>query len=279
MRILVLGGDGMFGHQVFQTLKQTHDVRVTLHQPLFSYKQFGLFDETNAFAGIDVCSLSSLIEVFSKFRPQAVINGVGFVKQRDNTGEILPNLEINALLPHRIAKLCRIDGARLIHISTDCVFSGLRGMRTEADTCDADDLYGRTKYLGEVTDPLCFTIRTSIIGRELLRKRSLVEWFLAQEGTVKGFRQAIYTGFTTIELSRIVGMLLDRFPDANGLYHVSSAQIDKYSLLCLLRERFGRKIEIVPDDALVIDRSLDSSKFRREFHYVPPSWPDMVAQM
>jgi dTDP-4-dehydrorhamnose reductase len=279
MRILVLGGDGMFGHQVFKTLRDSHDVGVTLHQPLFTYKQFGLFDETNAFGGIDVCSFESLVEVFSKFKPQAVINAVGFVKQRDNTRETLPNLEINALLPHRVAKLCGISGARLIHISTDCVFSGLNGMRTEADTCAANDLYGRTKYLGEVTGSSCFTIRTSIIGLELLRKRSLVEWFLAQDGVVKGFRRAIYTGFTTVELSRIVGMLLERFPNAEGLYHVSSEQIDKYSLLCLLRERFGRKIEIVPDDALVIDRSLDSSKFRREFNYMPPSWSDMVAQM
>ena len=278
MRILILGGSGMLGHALLQTLAPRHDVRVTLHHPLAHYRQWPPFQAANSFDGVDVRAPDGLARALGQFRPQAVVNWVGVVKQRHDA-DVLENLEINAVAPHRIARLCRDTGARLIHVSTDCVFSGRRGMYTEADTADADDLYGRTKYLGELDAPHCVTLRTSFIGRELSGRLGLLEWFLAQKGPVKGFRRAIFSGFTAIELCRVIERLLTEFPAASGVYHVSSAPIDKYTLLNLLRDHFRVSIEINSDDAVAIDRSLDSSRFRQEFGYRPPSWPDMVKEL
>ena len=279
MRLLILGGDGMLGHRLLKHLSPRHDVRVTLRQPLESYASFGLFHAANAYGGIELRTTDSLQAVLTEFRPDAVINAVGIVKQRPDAEEAILNLEVNALLPHRVALLCNPIGARLVHMSTDCVFSGLKGSYTETDPPDADDLYGRTKVLGEVHAPNCITLRTSIIGRELARKTSLLEWFLAQTGSIRGFRKAIFSGFTTIEMARIIEMLLTRFPAAAGMYHVSSEPISKYDLLGLFKARLGLPIDIVPYDDFVCDRSLDSIRFRSEFGYQPPDWPTMADEL
>ena len=279
MRILILGGDGMLGHQLLASLSPRHDVRVTLRQPLERYAAFGLFGPQNAYGGVELRTTDALLPVLAAFRPEAVINAVGIVKQRPAADEVVPSLEINALLPHRLALACRDAGARLVHMSTDCVFSGRKGNYVETDPDDADDLYGRTKYLGEVHAPNCITLRTSIIGRELARKASLLEWFLAQRGSIRGFRKAIFSGFTTLEMARIIEMLLTRFPRASGLYHVSSEPITKYDLLGLIRQRLGLAIDIQPYDDFVCDRSLDSTRFRSEFSYKPPDWPTMVDEL
>jgi dTDP-4-dehydrorhamnose reductase len=279
MRILILGGDGMMGHQLLAVLQPRHEVRVTLRQPLQSYSSFGMFNQDNAFDNIDVRSLERLTEVMAAFRPDAVVNCVGIVKQRAISKDAIPSLEINSLLPHRLAVLCRMAGARLIHMSTDCVFSGRAGNYREDHPSDAEDLYGRSKYLGEVSDSHCLTLRTSIIGHELSRRTSLLEWVLAQKGTVKGFRRAIFSGFTTIELSRVIERLLVSFPAASGLYQVSSNPIDKFALVQLIKEHLHPAIDVVPDDAMVIDRSLDSRRFRSDFSYTPPSWPEMIAEL
>lgn len=279
MRILILGGDGMLGHQLLKHLQPRHDVKVTLRQDLYVYAPFDMFSRENVYDAIDIRSLERLIEVMADFRPEAVINAVGIVKQRADAKESIPSLEINALLPHRLAVLCKSSGARLIHLSTDCIFSGKKGSYLESDPSDAEDLYGKTKYLGEVHEANSLTLRTSIIGRELSRHTSLLDWFLAQTGTVKGFTKAIYTGFTTLEMSRIIEKMLLKFPEASGVYHVSSDPINKYELLLLIREKLGLDIEIIPDDAFYCDRSLDSSRFRAEFNYTPPTWPAMIEEL
>jgi dTDP-4-dehydrorhamnose reductase len=279
MRILILGGDGMLGHQLLKTLSLRHEAKVTLRQDLEAYRHYGLFTGSNAYTGIDVRSLSRLTEVMAYFKPDAVINAVGIIKQRPTAKESIPSLEINALLPHRLSVLCRVSGARLVHMSTDCVFNGKKGNYQESDPSDAEDLYGKSKYLGEVYENHCITLRTSIIGFELSRNKSLLEWFLAQSGTVKGFTKAIYTGFTTLEMSRIIEMLLLKHPEAHGVYHVSSNPINKYDLLLLFREKLAKHIEISPDTEFVCDRSLDSTRFRREFDYLPPAWHAMVTEL
>jgi dTDP-4-dehydrorhamnose reductase len=279
VRILVLGGDGMLGHQLLEYLAPRHEIRVTLRRPLDSYASSGLFRPQNSYGGIELRSTDSLPPVFAEFRPEAVVNAVGIVKQRPDAEDAIANLEINALLPHRLALLCAPIGARLVHMSTDCVFSGRKGNYTETDPSDADDFYGRTKYLGEVCAPNCITLRTSIIGKELARKTALLEWFLSQKGSIRSFRKAIFSGFTTIEMARIIETLLTRFPAAAGLYHVSSAPISKFDLLGLVKKRLGLAVEIAPDDEFVCDRSLDSTRFRNEFGYRPPDWPTMVEEL
>lgn len=279
MRILILGGDGMLGHQLFQYLLLKHEVKVTLRQDLSVYGRFGLFEKTNAYAGIDIRSLDRITEVLGDFKPDAVINAVGIVKQRSDAREIIPSLEINALLPHRLAILCKVMGARLIHLSTDCIFSGEKGNYQEKDLSDAQDLYGKTKYLGEVKESNSLTLRTSIIGRELSRHTSLLDWFLGQTGMVRGFTNAIYTGFTTLEMVRIIELMLCKFPSASGVYQVSSDPISKYELLLLFKEILEHNIEIIPDDTFQCDRSLDSSRFRKEFNYTPPTWRIMIEEL
>lgn len=279
MRILILGGDGMLGHQLLKSLAQRHEVKVTLRQDLDAYSSYKLFNHDNAYVGIDVRSLERLTEVMADFSPEVVINAVGIVKQRPTAKESIPSLEINSLLPHRLSVLCKAVGARLIHLSTDCIFSGKKGNYQESDPSDAEDLYGKTKFLGETQDSHCLTLRTSIIGRELSRHTSLLDWFLAQTGLVKGFTKAIYTGFTTMEMSRIIEKMLLEYPDASGVYQVSSDPINKYELLLLIREKLGLDIEIVPDDVFCCDRSLDSSRFRAEFNYTPPSWTAMIEEL
>jgi dTDP-4-dehydrorhamnose reductase len=279
MKILILGGDGMLGHQLLVMLRERHDVRVTLRQEFPAYSGTKLFSPENASAGIDVRATDKLLGVLSGFRADAVVNAVGIVKQRADGLDVIPNLEINALLPHRLALMCRAIGARLIHISTDCVFSGKRGQYREEDTPDPVDIYGHSKLLGEVTQPGVITLRTSIIGRSLYRSSSLIDWFLGQRGRIKGYRNAIFSGFTTKELSRVIAMLLERHPDASGLYHLSSSAISKHDLLIQLRDRLSIPVEIVADDAVRIDRSLDSSRFRGQFAYTPPSWDNMLDEL
>lgn len=279
MKILILGGDGMLGHQLFMLLRARHDVKVTLRRELAAYAGCGLFSPQNAVAGVDVRVSDRLLGVLSEFHADAVVNAVGIVKQRPDGLDVIPNLEINALLPHRLALVCRAIGARLIHISTDCVFSGKRGQYREDDAPDPVDIYGYSKLLGEVTEPGVITLRTSIIGRSLYRNASLIDWFLRQQGRISGYRNAIFSGFTTKEVSRVIETLLERHPDASGLYHLSSSAISKYDLLVGLRDRLGRRIEIVADDSLRIDRSLDSTRFREQFGYAPPPWDRMLDEL
>lgn len=279
MKILILGGDGMLGHQLLKSLSTRHEVKVTLRQDLDAYRVVKLFSGANSFFGIDVRSLERLTEVCAEFRPEVIINAVGIVKQRPTAKESIPSLEINSLLPHRLAVLCKAMGARLIHLSTDCVFSGRKGNYRESDLSDAEDLYGKTKYLGELHESHCLTLRTSIIGRELSRKKSLFEWFMAQEGAVRGFSRALYNGFTTIEIARIIEMMLVQHPDACGVWQVSSEPINKCTLLELFRSSTGKQLEIIADDSFVCDRTLDSTRFRTAFAYTPPAWDAMISEL
>jgi len=280
MRILILGGDGMLGHRLLLHFGSRHEVRVTLRRALADYAGSGLFHAGNSSDGIDVRDFEAVRRVFAGFRPDAVINATGIVKQRAEAKDALPSIEINSLFPHRMAQLCADAGARFVHMSTDCVFSGGRGNYLESDPPDAGDLYGRSKLLGEVSQPPCITLRTSIIGRELYRKTGLFEWFLAQRGrSISGFRRAIFSGFTTHEMARVIERVLTGPGPVHGLYQVSATAINKYDLLCAIRERMALDITINPDDVFVCDRSLDSTRFRADFAYMPPSWPEMIDEL
>ena len=279
MRILVLGGDGMLGHQLLLRLRERHEVRVTLRQEAAAYAAWPMFDARTSYFGVDVRAEGTLASVFAQFRPEAVVNAVGIVKQRDEAQEAITSIEVNALLPHRLVLLCRSAGARLIHMSTDCVFSGDRGGYTEDDACDARDLYGLSKRLGEVTGPGCLTLRTSIIGPELSRKAGLLEWFLAQDGRIQGYTGAIFSGFTTFEMVRIIERLLVSQPALSGLYHVAATPISKYDLLLRIRDALGLNTQIDAYSDFHCDRSLDASKFGRDSGYAAPGWTEMIAEL
>ena len=279
MRILIAGGAGMLGHQLLLHLRAAHEVKVTLRQDLAHYAGGRLFNASNAYGGVDARTAQHMAAVVTDFRPDAIINCIGIVKQLPIAKESIPSIEINALLPHRLAQVAAAAGARLLHFSTDCVCSGRKGNYVESDLPDPEDTYGRTKLLGELPYENALTLRTSVIGHELDRKTSLLEWFLAQKGQVRGFRKAIFSGFTTLEMARIVETVLTRQSGAHGVWHVSSDPIDKYALLNLIKKYYGVDVEIAPDDELRCDRSLDSARFRERFDYRPPSWDRMIEEM
>jgi len=270
MKVLVLGGDGMLGHELHRELRDHHEARAT---------QRSQSSDPLVFAGVEVRGNSRIEELIAQFRPAAVVNCIGIIKQRPESEEAITSIEVNSLLPHRLAIACRAAGARLVQLSTDCVFSGEKGGYREEDRPDPVDVYGRSKLLGETSGEGALTLRTSMIGLGLHRKTSLVDWFLAQKGSVRGYRKAIFSGLTTRELSRVIRMILEKHPQASGLYHLSAAPIDKYTLLVKLRERLGKSIDIVPVDEPRIDRSLDSTRFRRVFSYQPPEWDAMLDEL
>jgi dTDP-4-dehydrorhamnose reductase len=228
---------------------------------------------------VDADNPDSILKVLAEVKPDVVINCIGIIKQLAAAKDPITAITINSLFPHRLALACKAAGSRLIHISTDCVFSGAKGNYTEGDLSDATDLYGRTKFLGELDYPHCLTLRTSIIGHELKGCYSLIDWFLAQEGRVKGYTKAIYTGFPTIEMVRIIAEYVIPNSQLSGLYQVSSEPISKYELLQLVAKQYDKRIEIVPYDDFACDRSLDSSRFKAITGYFPPSWAEMVAAM
>lgn len=279
MKILIFGGDGMLGHQLLRQWTQRHDVVATVRGSLSTYAGYGLYNVSNCIPNIDVRATDDVLLCLRTVRPHVIINAVGLIKQRSLATDALSSLELNSVFPHRLAINAELVGARLIHFSTDCVFSGRQGGYTEHDTPDPVDVYGRTKLLGELVLPHCLTLRTSIIGRELSRKASLVEWLLAQRLKVKGFARAIYSGFTTLEMARILETLLVAHPDAHGLWHVSSEPITKYDLLHLLRKHFALDLLIERDEDFVCDRSLVSDRFRDTFSYHPPSWDQMIKEL
>ena len=268
----------MLGHQLMRQWGPRHEVHATLRKPLEAYTSYGLFG-ARCFGGIDVRSMDQIRTCAKGSQAQVIVNAVGLVKQRPSTQDCIENLEVNALFPQRLAYMASEFSARLIHFSTDCVFSGSKGNYTEADLPDAEDLYGQSKLLGETHQAHTLTLRTSIIGRELSRKASLVEWFLAQRDTVQGYTRAIYTGFTTLEMARIVERLITDHQQASGVWHVSSERITKYDLLCLVRKHFKLDTEIVPGDSFVCDRSLRSDRFRATLGYTPPSWDKMIQEL
>jgi dTDP-4-dehydrorhamnose reductase len=224
-------------------------------------------------------NVDSLTTLFERIRPQIVVNCVGLVKQFAESGDPLQALPINAMLPHRLSRFCGLIGARLVHFSTDCVFNGRRGRYCESDVSDADDLYGKSKFIGEVSDTHALTLRTSIIGHELGSHHGLVEWFLHQEGPVRGYRRVVFSGLPTIELSTIVRDVVIPREQLSGVYHVASAPITKAELLELVAQVYGKTIQIEPDDSVVLDRSLVADRFRYATGYVAPDWQELVRRM
>ena len=271
----------MIGHGLFFELSQydSLDVYASIREEMNINKWFPSNLREKIKPNIDANHFDTVIEALATIQPDVVINCIGLIKQNPLVENPLLAISINSLFPHRVALICRAMGIRMIHVSTDCVFNGEKGKYKESDTSDATDLYGRTKFLGEVIYPHCITLRTSIIGHELRGKRGLVEWFLSQQGTIKGFTHAIYTGLPTIEFARVIKEYVLPNPNLSGLYHVSAEPISKYDLLKLIAIRYRKEIQINPFDDFYSDRSLDSTRFQKATGYQPSSWEELVEKM
>ncbi len=283
MRLLILGVTGMLGHKLFQKLSGKYpETYGTARRDLSTapFKNIPFLQNDKIIKNVDLSDFPTLESLIRSVSPDYVINCAGIIKQRKDMLSPIPCITINALLPHKLHELISKHGGRLIHFSTDCVFNGQRGGYTEADPPDAVDLYGRTKTLGEVDGEKCLVLRTSMIGRELINHSSLLDWFLSQNGKqIKGFTHAIYSGVTTNELAKVVEMIIQRYPELSGLYHVVSQPISKYELLMLARDIFGLDVEIVPDEDVKIDRSLCGEKFMKRTGYRCPSWRSLLEEI
>lgn len=279
-RVMILGGAGMLGHKACQVLSRTFDTYATFRTFSDEWRQTGVYDETKVLTGIDIAEFSTVQAAIDRIEPQLILNCIGVIKQLPDARNPRLAIYTNALFPHLLAEHCTDRGIRLIHISTDCVFSGKTGAYVESDVSDAEDLYGRTKYLGELDYGSALTLRTSIVGHGLFPNRSLIDWFLSQEGTaVKGYTNAIYSGFPTIVLCEELARVAAEYPRLTGLYHVSSDPITKYDLLCHVRDIYGVDIEVVPDEHFRCDRSLNSDKYRKDLAFTPLEWREMIAMM
>jgi len=280
MRVLILGGSGMLGHKIWQVFRGRFETYLTLRQHFGYYQKYGLFDPSFSIEQVSAEDFDTVVGAIDTVGPNIVVNCIGIVKQAEAAKDPLVSIEVNALFPHRLARLCQRRRIRLVHISTDCVFSGRKGNYTEDDQSDAEDLYGRTKFLGEVSYEGCLTLRTSMIGRELGTSQGLVEWFLGQEGkTIGGYTRAIFSGFTTNALSEVIANIIFKNPEMYGVWHVASHPISKFDLLSLVGKIYGLRIKIERDDTFVCDRGLNADRFGRATGFVPPSWYDMIEQM
>ncbi len=279
-RILVLGASGMLGSTLFRAFSRDPELQTFGSVREGSAKRYFASELHDALIpNVHLDGESGLLTAFALAKPDVVVNCIGIIKQLPNANDHLESLAINATLPHRLAKYCDATGARLVHFSTDCVFSGKQGNYREEHFPDAYDLYGRTKFLGEVSYDNSVTLRTSIIGHELDRSKSLVDWFLSQSGEVKGFTKAVFSGLPTIEVARVVMEYVIPNPNLSGLFHLSVDPINKYDLLNLVASTYGKSTNIIPDDKLVIDRSLNSDRFRTATGFKPKPWPELIKDM
>lgn len=280
MRVLVLGANGMIGSTVLRVLSEKKDWQVYGSIRDGSLKRFFSAEiGERLIEGIDVEHPDSLVKILDKTRPNVVVNCAGLTKHKLEAEDPLVSIPINTLMPHRLAGLCELVGSRLIHVSTDCVFSGEKGNYSEDDFADARDVYGKSKALGEVDCPHSITLRTSTIGHELQSKYGLLDWFLSQEGRCKGYTRAVFSGLPTVIFAQVIRDVVIPRTEMAGLYHVAAKPINKFDLLKLIADVYGKSIDIVPDDKLVIDRSLDAKRFQSATGYIAPEWSELIKMM
>lgn len=279
-RIVILGASGMLGNALTRYFSQEPDCLVT--GTVRSQKSIDPFPKNlqeNIVWGIDAIDFETVREFIKAQRPNIAINCVGLVKQLSDVNDPLLALPINSLFPHMLARCCAEYSARLVHMSTDCVFNGSKGGYLDDDIPDAQDLYGISKRLGEVDYTNAITLRTSIIGHELDGSRSLVDWFLSQKESVKGFSKAVFSGLPTVEIARIIKDYVIPNEKLHGVYHVSADPINKYDLLKLLANIYGHDTKVIKDVKFIIDRSLNSSRFRDITGFKPVPWDEMITRM
>lgn len=279
-RVLVLGASGMLGNAIYRYFFDKSNVEVWgAIRSNESIEYFPEYQRSNLIVGVNVEVDYQVLTLIESLKPTFLINCIGVIKQSGFVNDKLQTLSLNTMLPHKLAQVCSVSKIKFIHISTDCVFSGKKGLYMEKDRPDATDLYGLSKRLGEIEDGNALTLRTSIIGHELFSNKSLIDWFLSQEGSIGGYNKAIFSGLPTIYLARVIDEYILVRPDLSGLYHLSVDPISKYDLLNLVKSVYKKNISISPNSDLKVDRSLVSKKFQDEVGYTYPSWQELIAEM
>ena len=278
-KLLIIGASGMIGHKLFiyfSKLKNFDTYGFVRNKNILSNNK--LLDSKKIIE-VEILKDYNLRNIINNISPNIVINCAGIVKQNPLIKNISLTIELNSLFPHNLNLICKKEGCKLIQFSTDCVFSGYKGNYIESDFADSRDIYGRTKFIGEVIDKNCLTIRTSFIGDELNNGWGLLNWFLSEKNTVKGFKNSIFSGLTTLEVCRVIEKFIIPNEELNGLYHISSKPIDKFSLLVLIREIYDKDINIEKDILIINDKSLDCQKFKNYTGYEPIEWDYAIREL
>lgn len=280
-KILILGSTGMLGSCLVNYFSLSNTYEVFSADRALTLTRDSRFPRVldNCYVGIDFLSDKEICTLLENVKPDIVLNCIGRIKQLNVENDPIQTILINSLLPHRLAKLTSRYGFRLIHFSTDCVFSGEKGDYCESDTPDPNDFYGLSKLVGEVEGGLALTLRTSIIGHELQNKRGLIEWFLSQDKSVSGYKSAIFSGLPTVEVARVLEKYIFGDEEIRGLYHLASSPISKYELLKILARTYNKDINIKADNSIAIDRSLNSNKFQLQTGYIPKEWNELIVDM
>jgi len=284
MKVLIIGGSGMIGHMLIKELLNKYEIfsifRNRSDQDLNQFFEKTLIPKDQCIIIDDIKEYKNLEYTVEKISPDVIVNCMGIVKQRDKAYDTLDMIHINLLFPHLLNKICDKNKIRLIHFSTDCVFSGTKGNYQESDNPDPIDEYGESKLLGEIRGENTLTIRSSFVGPELFNKKSLFEWVKQNKNkTITGYTNAIYSGFTTVAFSKLLDEIIKNHPDMNGLIHMSSDPISKFDLIHLLNKKFKFNINIIPDSTFICDRSLNSMAFRKKTNISIPSWTKMINEL
>lgn len=283
MKVLILGGAGMLGHQVYLKLKDefgTANVAITLRKSKQHYDKFGIFKEAIAFDNLDVLDFSLVEKVLNNFKPEYIINCIGLTLRKKELGDMEKCIHVNSMLPHRLAKWAESNSARVIHFSTDCVFDGKKGNYTEKDIPTAEDLYGQSKFLGEIIYPNSLTMRLSIFGRELEGKTEFIEWFLSNKGkTVNGFAGVNYSGLSTNFVAKELIRIIKDFPKLSGTYQVASQPMDKFAILKIVNEIYQTKTEIKESADYKSDKTLNCDVYSKTTGFKKPTFVEMITEM
>jgi dTDP-4-dehydrorhamnose reductase len=281
MRILILGASGLIGHKLLQELSMDFEVFGTLHKSKDSYGNISLFSGHNIIDNVNVAEFEVLKGILYAVNPDIILNCVGITKRKDEINDSFKALTINSVFPHQLAIWAKNKGKRIIHFSTDCVFDGKVGNYDESSLTTAEDIYGRTKALGEIRYDHTLTIRSSFIGQELFGKTEFLEWLMSQKGKqVKGFRNTLYSGVSTIFMARVVRNIILNYSNLSGLYQLAPEKpISKYDLICIAKEKYNLNVDIVQDDEHVHFPTLNGSKLRREINLIVPSWKEMMTEL
>jgi len=280
MKVLIVGATGMLGYSLFKNLNNAAHLDVYGTVRTIDGKE-SFFDdcEKKLFKGADVCDLAKFEAIIKEINPAVVINCIGLIKQHNISKQNIDAIAINSLLPHQLSSLCERYSCKLIHFSTDCIFDGKKGLYTENDAPNAQDLYGRSKSLGEVDYAPHLTLRTSIIGHELDSNISLVDWFLSQEGTTTGFSKAIFSGLPTCVIARLLIEKILPNKNLTGIYQLSAEPIDKFTLLKLIANTYNKQIEVIDSNELQIDRSLNSERLCDALNLEISCWEELILEM
>jgi len=281
MRILILGGNGMIGHKIYQVLSDSYaDTWVLFKKKRDQFAFYKIFNKDKIIDDFDLVEFDKLNSILDNLSPDVIINAAGVTTRRGINDNKFKSILINSALPHFLDNWTKLNNKRLIHFSTDCVFSGKIGFYTESSLTDAEDTYGRTKALGEVISQNSITLRGSMIGRELENKTELLEWFLNQnESTVKGFTNVIYSGITTFRMANYVHKIIRDFPRMHGIYNVSSKSITKFDLVNLFNDFFKKDTTIIPESSYTSNKDLDSTKFYTDTGFEKPNWKELAKEL